>query len=200
MVRSMLSQGAVLVEPGSEPVPASAPPDPERVDAFVRRHHAFVWRVLRRNGLAPADADDAAQKVFLVTIARLSGIHAGSERAFLYRTAAHVASKAQRAVRRRPDTAAIGDREETDQEPLPDALLDQRRARQLLDRILGEIPDDLRSALILFDLEGLTKQEVAEALGIPPGTVASRVRRAREEVEARVLRHQARLRSKGAPP
>jgi RNA polymerase sigma-70 factor, ECF subfamily len=200
MVAGMVSQGAVLVEPGAEPPPTSVLPDPERVDVFVRQHHAFVWRVLRRNGLSPADADDAAQKVFLIAIERLSDIHAGSERAFLYRTAAHVAFKAQRAVRRRPDTAAIGDRDQPDHEPLPDALLDQRRARELLDRVLGELPDDLRAALILFDLEGLTKQEVAEALGIPPGTVASRVRRARDEVEARVLRHQARLRSKGALP
>jgi RNA polymerase sigma-70 factor (ECF subfamily) len=195
----MVSQGAVQLEPGDEP-PAAAEPAPERVDSFVRQHHAFVWRVLRRNGLAPADADDAAQKVFLIALGRLSDIHAGSERAFLYRTAAHVASKAQRTVRRRPDTAVLGERDEPDQDPLPDALLDQRRARELLDRILAELPDELRAALILFDLEGLTKQEVAEALGIPPGTVASRVRRAREEVEAHVLRYQARFRSKGAPP
>src|SRR5687768_7103195 len=101
MVAGMVSQGAVLVEPGAEPPPTSVLPDPVRVDVFVRQHHAFVWRVLRRNGLSPADADDAAQKVFLIAIERLSDIHAGSERAFLYRTAAHVAFKAQRAVRRR---------------------------------------------------------------------------------------------------
>lgn len=196
----MLSQGAALLDPGAEPPRAAVPPEPDRVDAFVRRHHAFVWRILRRNGLAPADADDAAQKVFLIAVDRISDIAEASERAFLYRTAAHVASKAQRTVRRRPDRAALGEHDEPDHEPLPDALLDQRRARALLDRILAELSDELRAALILFDLEGLTKQEVAEALGIPPGTVASRVRRAREEVEARVLRHQARLRSKGAPP
>lgn len=195
----MVSHGAALLESGSEP-PDAAGPDPDRVNTFVRQHHPFVWRVLRRNGLASADADDAAQKVFLIAMGRLADIHVESERAFLYRTAAHVASKAQRSVRRRPDTAAIGDREEPDGDPLPDALIDQRRARELLDRILAELSDDLRAALILFDLEGLTKQEVAEALGIPPGTVASRVRRAREEVEGRVLRYQARLRSKGAPP
>jgi RNA polymerase sigma-70 factor (ECF subfamily) len=196
----MVSQGAVLREPGAEPPRAPMPPEPRQVDDFVRRHHAFVWRVLRRNGLAPADADDAAQKVFLVAIDRLADIQEGLERAFLYRTAAYVASKAQRTVRRRPDTAALVECDEPDQEPLPDALVDQRRARLLLDRILAELSDDLRAALILFDLEGLTKQEVAEALDIPAGTVASRVRRAREEVEARVLRHQARIRSKGAPP
>lgn len=195
----MVSQGAALLEPGSEP-PVAAAPDAGRVDAFVRGHHAFVWRVLRRNGLAPADADDAAQKVFITAIGRLADIRVESERAFLYRTAAHVASKAQRSMRRRPDSTSIGERDEPDGEPLPDALLDQRRARELLDRILAELSDELRAALILFDLEGLTKHEVAEALGIPAGTVASRVRRAREEVEARVLRHQARLRSKGAPP
>ena len=74
---------------------------PAHVEAFVREHHAFAWRVLRRLGLSAADADDAAQRVFLIATERLADIALGYERAFVYRIAAHVASKAHRSERRR---------------------------------------------------------------------------------------------------
>lgn len=191
-----MSPSLVAVPP--HPESSRTAPDPARVDAFVRTHYAFAWRVLRRSGLAPADADDAAQKVFLIATSRLEDISRGSERAFLYRTASHIASKVHRSARRRPESPGLQDADEVDGQPLPDALLDHRRARDLLDRVLAELPEDLRATLILFDIEGLTKTEVAEALGVPPGTVASRVKRARAEVEARVARHQARSRHRGA--
>jgi RNA polymerase sigma-70 factor, ECF subfamily len=172
----------------------------ERTEVFVRAHYAFVWRVLRRAGLSPEDADDAAQRVFLSAAERLDDIQAGSERAFLYRTAAHIASKAHRSRRRRPEQPGLEEASAVDDAPTLDELLDQRRARALLDRILGELPEELSAIFVLFDVEGLKKTEVAEALGIPPGTVASRLKRAREEIEARVMRHQARSRRVGAMP
>jgi RNA polymerase sigma-70 factor (ECF subfamily) len=172
----------------------------ERTEAFVRAHYAFAWRVLRRAGLSPEDADDAAQRVFLIATERLDDIHAGSERAFLFRTAAHVASKAHRSRRRRPEAPGLEDNDATDERPSPDDLVDQRRARALLDRILAELPEDLSAIFVLFDIEGLKRNEVADALGIPAGTVASRLKRAREEIEARVARHQARTRRIGATP
>jgi RNA polymerase sigma-70 factor (ECF subfamily) len=173
--------------PGLPPPAVSA--EPVRIEAFVREHHAFVWRVLRRSGLPPADADDAAQRVFLIAAGRLNLIAKGSERAFLYRAAARVASNAHRAVRRRRETPALEETEEAAPSPAPDDLLDQRRARDLLDRILGELSEDLRAAIILFEIEGLRITEIADALGIPVGTVSSRLRRARAELEHRVARH-----------
>jgi RNA polymerase sigma-70 factor, ECF subfamily len=174
--------------------------DAKRTEAFVREHYGFAWRVLRRSGLSPADADDAAQRVFLIATERLSDITTGSERAFLFRTAMHVASKAHRSARRRPESPGLDGARECDPAPSVEELLDQRRARDLLDRILSELPPDLSAIFVLFDVEGLKKSEVAEALGIPPGTVASRLRRAREEIEARVTRLQARHRRMGARP
>lgn len=171
--------------------PCEPRPDPQRVEAFVRQYYAFTWRVLRRYGLAPADADDAAQKVFLIAVDRLPEIQPGSERAFLFQTARHVASKAHRSVQRRPDVPghAIEAAEATDDLPNPDDLLDRRRARDLLDRILGELSEDFRAVLVLFEIEGMPAPEIAEALSIPVGTVASRLRRARAEVERRATRY-----------
>lgn len=174
--------------------------DPARVEAFVREHHAFAWRVLRRLGLSPADADDAAQRVFLIATGRLADITRGSERAFVYRIAAHVASKAHRSARRRLESPGLDADERAHSLPAADALLEERRARELLDGILDELAPELRAIFVLFDIEGMKKAEVAEALGIPEGTVASRLRRARAEIEAWVQRYRAQARFKGALP
>jgi len=190
--------GVLMVQLGA--LMARAAPDARRTEAFVREHYAFAWRILRRAGLSPEDADDAAQRVFLIATERLADIHPGSERAFLFRTAAHIASKAHRSRRRRPDVPSTEVDEAVDASPSLEDLLDQRRARDILDGILAELAPDLSAVFVLFDIEGLKKNEVAEALAIPPGTVASRLKRAREEIEARVVRLRARARRKGGMP
>src|SRR5262245_28141535 len=68
---------------------ASATPK-QRVHALAEAHYDVVWRVLRRFGLAPAAADDAAQQVFLIALQRVDDIEAGKERAFLCSTAVWV--------------------------------------------------------------------------------------------------------------
>lgn len=180
------------------PLPSAA--GVPRLEALVRDHHAFTWRVLRRLGLSPADADDGAQRVFLIASARLADIAFGSERGFLFRVASHVASKWHRSQKRRPESLGLDGAEEADHGPGPEALLDQRRARDLLDEILAELPEELRAVFLLFDIEGFTKAEVAATLAIPEGTVASRLSRARAEIAASVRRHQARARFGGVRP
>jgi RNA polymerase sigma-70 factor (ECF subfamily) len=148
----------------------------------VREHFAFVWRVLRRLGLAPADADDAAQKVMLVLARRLEDVREGSERAFLSRTAVFIAAKEKRAHRRARWGADVEETDLVDPRAAPDACLEQARARRTLDRILERLPDEQRVVFVLFEIEGLSQSEVAEVVGAPQGTVASRLRRARETV------------------
>ena len=166
-----------------------------RIEEFVRHHHAFAWRCLRRLGLSPADADDAAQRVFVIATSRYGEIQPGCERAFLFRTATHVASKVRRTAARRPDRLSNGTVDDQDTGPLADELVDQRRARELLDHVLGELAPDLAAVIVLFEIEGLDTAEVAHALEIPVGTVASRLRRARAEIQKRVARHLARART-----
>jgi RNA polymerase sigma-70 factor (ECF subfamily) len=163
------------------------------VSELVEREFRFVWRLLRRLGLAASDADDAAQQVFLVAARRIGDIRPGRERSFLYTTAFHVASKARRGVdRRREDLDA-------DVEPEPEEacsmedLVDRRRARELLDSTLDALPLDLRAVLVLSEIDELTTSEIAEVVGIPAGTAASRLRRAREVFAERVRRLEARF-------
>lgn len=174
----------------------------ERVDltVFVREHYSAVWRTLRRFGLSPSDADDAAQQVFVVVARRFGDIELGRERAFLFKTAMHVASKAHRTRRRRPEDSDAEYGDLADAEPLADDLVDRRRARALLDGLLAEMDEELTAVLVLFEIEGLTMAEIAEVLDVPPGTVASRLRRARAELETRVLRVKARRGHQGVSP
>jgi RNA polymerase sigma-70 factor (ECF subfamily) len=69
-------------------------------------------------------------------------------------------------------------------EPDPEALAGQRRACEQLDRVLDALPLELRSVFVLFELEGMTSPEIASVAGLPLGTVASRLRRARERFHA----------------
>ena len=162
--------------------------DSVRLEALVRREFGPVWRLLRRMGLQASEADDATQQVFIVAARRLSDIAPERERSFLLSTAVHVGQKAHRTrTRRREDDA---DELETLRDSVPgiDELLDQRRARELLDRALSALPEDLRVTFVLYEIEELTMAEIASVLELAQGTVASRLRRARAAFREQVQR------------
>lgn len=151
-----------------------------RVTRLVRREFSFIWRLLRRLGLSEHDADDGAQQVFLVASKRIDSIKLGSERSFLFGTALRVASRLRKNQSKQPsiDVATLDTHQ--DPGPSPDEMADRRRARQVLDGILEEMHDDVRIVFVLYEIEELTMAEIATALSVPPGTIASRLRRARE--------------------
>jgi len=161
----------------------------ERLRRAVDEHYLFVWRALRRLGVPPDEADDVAQEVFLVFSQKLETIEARMERGFLFRTATHFAMHAQRTFRRRRTLEESAALLEVDAEH-PSAEVDAERNETLvlLDALLAKLTEDLRSAVILCDLEEMTMSEAAEILGVPVGTVASRLRRARAELVAGMTR------------
>jgi RNA polymerase sigma-70 factor, ECF subfamily len=164
------------------------PLEKERLKVMFEAHYDLVWRVLRRSGLSPSAADDGAQQVFMVATKRLSDIEPGKERAFLCAAALKVAPRL-RTGREEP----TADLPEQAAARTPEDAVELERRRRLLDEILSEMEADLRAVLVLTEIEGLTKREVAEALEIPEGTAASRLRRAREDFAAR-------LQQKGGAP
>jgi RNA polymerase sigma-70 factor (ECF subfamily) len=165
--------------------------DHARITAIVRTYHDFIWRLLRRLGIPAANVDDATQQVFCVAARRIDEIEPGSERSFLFGTALRVASDDRRSARHREQPDAELDRHAA-ASPDPEALVEKNRRRRLLDEILAAMPIELRAILVLFELEQMTKPEVAELLGIPEGTAMSRLRRARKEFQAIARRRLAR--------
>ncbi len=171
----------------------SRPRDDARLHAMVLSRSAFIARSLRRLGVPVPEIDDALQQVFLVASRRLEDIRPDAERAFLFATALRVAADMRRSARTRPEVA------DDDMFDIPassrrgaDQLLEQARARALLDGLLAELPSELREVFVLFELEELATPGIAARLGIPVGTAASRLRRARACFEEAIKRHQAR--------
>ena len=180
----------------------SAPSDerPWNFAALVRSELEWVWRLLRRIGLSPADADDAAQQVFLVVARRGAEVSGGRVRPFLYGTALRVAANARRSLRRRREVANESVIEAVAHDVEIDELLEQRRARALLDELLGELPTELRRVLVLAEIEQLTAKQIGELEGVPQGTAASRLRRARAAFHALLERERARNPFAGRTP
>jgi RNA polymerase sigma-70 factor, ECF subfamily len=150
--------------------------------AFVQ-HYAGIWRFLRRLGVARDLVDDAAQHAFLVALEAIARIVPGCERAFLYSTAVRIAHGQRRRSEREIATIDVDGASPL---PSPDEMTDQKRAREMLDRLLEQIDLDARAAFVLFEIEGFTVPEIADLLKVPLGTAASRLRRSREQFQALV--------------
>jgi RNA polymerase sigma factor (sigma-70 family) len=161
--------------------------DEDAFAALVRRHGPMVWGVCRRLLACHQDAEDAFQATFLVLVRKAASVRPREMVAnWLYgvasmtaRRANVAAAKARRRERRLAET------------PEP-AVLEQDRWRDLqplLDGELNRLPDKYRAVIVLCDLEGKTRTEAARQLGLPEGTVASRLARARALLAKRLARH-----------
>lgn len=191
-----------MTDVDARPLPAGRPPpapvratgENARLHAMFEREFTFVWRMLRRLGVAEASIDDCAQQVFFVATRKIDSIEPDRERAFLLGVAINVAAEARRsqAIAREQPRDDLDEAEHA--APNPEQLSDRKRALELLDQALEELPFDLRTVFVLFEIEGTSSDDIASLLDIPRGTVASRLRRAREEFHAIAKRLRARRR------
>jgi RNA polymerase sigma-70 factor (ECF subfamily) len=169
----------------------------ELLRGLVDAHFDFIWRSLRRFGLSAADADDAAQRVFVIASRKVAQIESGKERAFLFASAYRVVREIRRSRARKPEAPLASEADVPDTALNPEEFADRLRARALLDEVLSEIPMETRTIFVLFDLEEMTIPQIAALLQVPVGTVASRLRRGRELFRAAALRLRARSSFKG---
>ena len=153
-----------------------------------------VWRALRRRGLPPEAAEDATQETFLLAAERLDDIRPESERSFLIATALRVAhTLGRKTVRWELD-------EDMDQRLSAGRDTSDKRAdMQICNLVLSKVDPDLVEVFVLYEIEGLTSPEIAELLEIPLGSVASRLRRAREQFRTAAARIEKSLQKEGKP-
>ena len=156
-------------------------------EALVRRHGPMVLAVCRRVLGNVHDAEDAFQATFLVLVRRAASIRQGELLGnWLYGVAYRTALDARAALRRRwtreKRLGAI---------PEPAALAPPGACTELgplLDRELNCLPEIYRTAVVLCDLEGRTRRDVARQLGVPTGTLSGRLTVAREMLAKRLAR------------
>jgi RNA polymerase sigma factor (sigma-70 family) len=144
--------------------------------ALVRRHGPMVWGVCRRL-LAHHDAEDAFQATFIVLVKKAASVEPRAMVAnWLYGVAHQTALHARRTIARRRVREV-----QVEQMPDPEAVRNDTWAdvQPVLDEELSRLPDIYRAVVVLCDLEGRTRREVARQLGVPEGTVGGRLARAR---------------------
>ena len=174
--------------------------DASRLTELLRVHYAGVWRTLRRLGVDEGCADDAAQEAFIVLSRKLDDVHVGAERTFLLACAVRIAANYRRTWRvshEVVDERALA--AEQDPRPTAEQLLDHKRLREALDELLDAWPEDIRTAFVLYELEGLSVPEISQVTETKQGTVASRLRRARELFQIGAKRLRARAAQGGEP-
>ncbi|HSO34036.1 MAG TPA: sigma-70 family RNA polymerase sigma factor [Labilithrix sp.] len=179
-----------------KPRPRPADAFAERLSAILSAHFDGAWLFARRLGVHEGDLDDVMQEVGTIVAARLETIKVGSEKSFVFGTVFRVASEARRRRMRRREVDEELAADTVDDADRPDEVHERREARALLDRILEAMPIELRAVFVLFEIEERSQIEIAEILALPVGTVASRMRRAREDFDARVARWQAQSRGR----
>ena len=153
---------------------------------IVDRYVDYVARVLRNAGSPPAEIEDDVQRTFIAVARRLDDVRPGAEANFVLQIALRVAAHARRRLARRREVSDDQAPERVEWLATPEQLTAQKRARQMLDQVLGRMEPELRTVFVLFEFEEMKLSEIAVVLKIPRGTVASRLRRARIEFRRRV--------------
>ena len=159
--------------------------DTEAFAGLVHRHGSMVLAVGRRVSGDAHLAEDVFQAVFLVLARRASDVKPGNAvRGWLYGVAVRTAKEARAiAARRRARETPVS---HVPDRPAPTADPPDADALRALDEEIGRLPEHLRAAVVLFEIDGLSRQAVAERLGIPEGTLASRLGKARKVLAARL--------------
>jgi len=157
-----------------------APPGGSLPAEWFHLYFDILWRLVARLGVAGHHIDDVVQETFIAASRRRADIREGYERRFLISAAVRLSSNfRQRAHVRRE----VSDSERLELEasalPDPERLLIEKHFRSLLDAALATLSDSHREVFVLYELEGFSTPEIADLLGVPLGTVASRLARAR---------------------
>jgi RNA polymerase sigma-70 factor (ECF subfamily) len=166
--------------------------DKKAFDLLVQKYQFKITKLVARYLHDQSEAMDVAQEAFIKAYRALPGFR--GESAFytwLYRIAINTAKNHLVALGRRPPNADI-DSQDAEQfsgdswlkeNATPERLLLKDEIEQVVFKAIEDLPEDLRTAITLRELEGLSYEDIAQAMGCPIGTVRSRIFRAREAID-----------------
>jgi RNA polymerase sigma-70 factor (ECF subfamily) len=166
--------------------------DKAAFDLLVVKYQRKIFRLLSRLIRDTAEIEDVAQEAFVKAYRALPNFRGDSAfYTWLYRIAINTAKNYLVSQRRRAPTSTQADVEDAetfdDGDHLrdlntPDSMLVTKQVAEAVNRAIDQLPEDLRTAIVLRELEGLSYEEIAESMQCPIGTVRSRIFRAREAI------------------
>jgi len=151
--------------------------------ALYDSHFDLVFRTCRRLGLPDADAEDATQETFVVAARKLNAFSEGKLSTWLYRIAANLVSARHRRRRVREMLFALWGRHEEPHAPSAERVYESREAALRVGEVLARMAPKKREVFALFELEGLSGEEIAERVGCKVDTVWTRLWHARRDFE-----------------
>ena len=169
----------------------------EAFEDLVRAHEKTVYNLALRMTGDAQDAEDMAQEAFLKAYRSLGDFRGESKfSVWLYRIVSNVCLDFLRRRSRRPSVSLTTEDEEgeeqqwdvPDERLSPERLLEQKLTREAVQAGLRELPEEQREILLLREIRGLSYEEIGEILSLEPGTVKSRIFRARKRLCAFLLR------------
>lgn len=167
----------------------AGPAKPLNVAQIHELHADFVWSSLQRLGIQPADLEDSMQDVFVVVHRRL-GTFDGSSRlsTWLFGICLRVASQYRRKAHRRRERGVVDLEHTAGEGETPDGELLAREAERRLQQVLDALEPERRVVFVMFELESIGCAEIAKQLGLPLGTVYSRLAAARADFTKAALK------------
>jgi len=166
--------------------------DKAAFDLLVIKYQRKIFRLLSRLVRDPTEVEDVAQEAFIKAYRALPNFRGDSAfYTWLYRIAINTAKNWLVSQGRRAPTSTGTDIEDAetfdDGEHLrdlntPDSMLLTRQVADAVNRAIEQLPEDLKTAIVLREIEGLSYEEIAETMNCPIGTVRSRIFRAREAI------------------
>ncbi len=172
--------------------------DPRAYELLVVKYQRRIERLIGRMVRDTDLVQDIAQETFIRAYRALSQFRGDAQfYTWLYRIAVNTAKKALVDLRRDPvvtETALRNDDEdetsavenELTTEETPETVLAAKEIAAAVNQAMQALPEELRQAVTLREIEGLSYEEIAEAMNCPIGTVRSRIFRAREAISQRV--------------
>lgn len=166
--------------------------DKSAFDALVLKYQHKILMLVRRYVRDPSEAEDVVQDAFIKAYRALPAFRGDSAfYTWMYRIAINTAKNALVAAGRRPlsfdveaqDAAGAEFRSRLRDTDTPERLLLTEEIRSTVNRAIDGLPEDLRTAIVLRELEGFSYEEIASTMECPVGTVRSRIFRAREAID-----------------
>jgi RNA polymerase sigma-70 factor (ECF subfamily) len=151
-------------------------------------HADFVWRTLQHLGVRSSDLEDLGQEVFVTVHRRLSTFDGRSKlTTWLFGICLHLVQRHRRRAYFRLELSQAEPPERVDPHT-PEERYAGEEARVRLERLLDKLSPERRATFLLFEVEGVSCEEIAELTGVPVGTVYSRLHLARKQVTAAATR------------